>query len=78
MERLQNMSELKERPKFRMKTYYELKLQIMEGKGDIMGVFIWNFLDKKSFFLWKKSVFIYLDNFLKIIKISKNSVISFL
>ena len=35
------------------------------------------FLGKKSLFSLKKSVFIYLDNFLKIIRFSKKSVFSF-
>ena len=36
-----------------------------------LGVFVWDFFNKKLFYLLKKLVFIYLDNFFKIIKIKK-------
>ena len=43
-----------------------------------MDVFVWDYFDKESFFYPKKSVFMYLDNFLKIIRTSKKSVSTFL
>ena len=35
------------------------------------GVFVWDYFSKKSLFLSKKSVFVCLDNFLKIIRLLK-------
>ena len=44
----------------------------------VMGVFVWDYFDKELLFSSKKSVFVYLDNFLKIIRISKKYVSTFL
>ena len=42
---------------------------------EIKMTFVWDYFDKETlFFHLKKSIFIYLDNFLKIMRISKKSI----